>query len=507
MFPKLSLLLAVILLPLTAASQPASPYFDIRAYGAVADEPTVVTDAIQNAVDDAHDAGGGIVYVPPGAFVSGTVRLRDNVTLYVEAGATLNASRNEADYDASSALIYGGDVQNVAIRGNGTIHGRAEHEYREAGGVDSFIAEETEMARRAGVDMRRWYKLPPVYRLVLFEHATGVTIEDVSLVNSPAWTVDLKFCERVYIRGVYITSSLAAGVNADGIDVDGSRDVVITNSIIETGDDAIVLKSNLDGEIRRNTENVTVTNCVLTSTSSALKIGTETFGDIRHIVFSDIVIRNSNRGLGIIMRDGGVVENVIFSNITLETDRKHYNWWGSGDPIWLVIRKRSESSPLGSIRNIVFENIIAHGQGSSRIEGFVPTESHPDGKMIENVRLDNVQLFMEPEDKPDKRADHAFEAHHVAGLTLEDVHVRWNEQETEPGWRSALYLHDLVDLRIDGFSGRQGLVGSDEPVIRIEQVVDARIDNAEALPGSSDLIDVTGSNDVRIGETVDAAGR
>jgi polygalacturonase len=167
-----------------------------------------------------------------------------------------------------------------------------------------------------------------------------VHINNVSIVNSPDWSVRIDNSERIFVQGVYIYSSLTMGVNGDGIDLVSSRDVAISDSVITTGDDSIVLKTiPMNGTIKP-TENVTVTNCILTSSSTALMIGTETFADIRHVVFSNIVIRNANKGFGINVQDGATVSDVVVSNVTMELNRRHWNWWGSAERFKIVLKKR-----------------------------------------------------------------------------------------------------------------------------------------------------------------------
>jgi hypothetical protein len=293
-----------------------------------------------------------------------------------------------------------------------------------------------------------------------------VTIEDVSMIESPFWTCHLLNSNHVTISGAYIYSSLESGVNADGIDINACRNVLISGCYITTGDDAIVVKSW--STQKQACENITVTNCVLSSSSTALKIGTESIGDFRHIIFSNCVIRNSNRGLSIVVRDGGSVSDVVFSNITIECNRRHFNWWGNADPIWILLKNRTAASKTGSISNVLFENITAHGRGTSRIESY-------EGNSIENIRLDNVWFRMSAEDYIDKRADHAFYAKNVKGLELSNVSVTWDEDKTEEKWASALFIENVEDLTIKSFRGRQGLIGSDHPVIHLKNVKHRKI--------------------------------
>jgi len=428
-------------------------------------------------------ANGGTVYFSPGEYTSGTVVLHDNVTLYIEAGAILFASRDMKDYK-NLALIYACDAKNISILGNGKIDGQAERTYEELKQVDGFIYDITENARKSGAEMKMYYKVSPVISLIIFENCSNIRVRDVSVVESTSWTLHFKWCEDVFIDNVYIFSSLEKGVNADGIDIDGTNNVVISNSIIETGDDAIVLKTTKTGMTSKPCENITVTNCILTSTSTALKLGTESHADFRHIIFSNCVIRNTNRGLSIVIRDGATVDNVIFSNITIECNRKAFFWWGNGDPIWVVLLKRTPDSKLGSIRNVTFNNIIAYGQGTSKIEGYF-------SKPLENIKLSNVQLFMEPESRQDKRATHGFMAHDVDNLSMTDCEVHWNEEKTEPLWATAFVFEKIRNLRLDKISGMQA-PGSDNPAIIFSDVQDVIMERCFAPVGTGTFLKVSG---------------
>ena len=480
----------------------AQNIFNVTDYGAPGDTSEIITSIIQEAIDDCTKDGGGTVFFPPGKYLSGTIRLKDNVTLHLSPGAVLYASQNEEDYEVpyniyknddpdTDVLIYAENVSRIAITGQGMIHGQARRTYEDLRGIDSFIKQETENARESEVEMKKYYKIPPVVNMIYFVNCTDVDISDVTLYESSSWTLHVQWCDRVNIDGVYIYSELESGVNADGIDVDGCKNVMISDCRIETADDAIVLKTTNTNNHSESCENITVTNCVLTSTSSALKLGTESFSDFKQITFNNCVIRNTNRGLGIIVRDGATVSDVIFSNITMELDRKHFNWWGNADPIWLVVLKRNENSKVGMIKNVLFENIIAHAQGTSKIEG-INQES------IQNIKLKNVQIFMEPEDKPDKRATHAFEAYNMKGLQLENVEVTWTEKEVEQKWANALNFKNIDQLFIHDFIGSPGVPESDHSMIYMEDVKNGKMSHIEASRKIKTLIEIAGQSNENI---------
>ena len=471
-------------------SQPAAApgnIFDVRRFGATGKRADNATKAIRDAVEACFAAGGGVVYVPPGQYTTGAIELKDNVNLHLEAGAILLLSQDRADFGGRRAMIYADGAKNIAVTGRGALDGLAQYEWAEARGADPEIAAETEIARRAGVDMRRYYRTGMQTYMFIIDNSSDVRLEGITVINSPLWNVRLNDCDRVFIRGVRIYSDLEKGVNSDGIDVVSSSNVLISDSIVETADDAIVLKTiGRNGAAAKPVENVTVTNCVLASSSAALKIGTETEGDIRHVIFSNTVIRNSNKGLGIDVLDGGAVSDVVFSNITIELNRRHWNWWGSAEAFKFALKKRRPESKMGSIRDVVIDNVIAHARGTSTIIG-------PPDRRIRNITISGLQMFMEAENAVDKRATDAMKVEGVDGLKLRNVSVKWAEDKTEPMWASAAAFRNVRGLELDGFEGRQGLRQGPHPALLFENVTAATVRDSRADEGCGAFLAIRGS--------------
>lgn len=437
--------------------------YNILDYGAVSDTTRLSTAAIQAAVDDCASHGGGTVWIPAGNYLSGTVQLRSFVNLHLDAGATLYASRNPKDFrnlaresgaadnDEAEMLISAVRARDVSVSGTGTLHCRAVRTgFRRAAKTgpvtDSITGREIANAIRYGADYRsKFRKVPPCPGAISFTDCTNVHIRDIQVVESSFWSVHLQRCERVVVNGIYITSNRHNGVNSDGLDIDGCSHVMVSDCRIDTGDDALCLKTTRTNGQAQPCRYITVTNCILTSSSAALKIGTESHADFEHITVTNCVVDGANRGLNIIVRDGGCVRNVLFSNLTIRTVRKETFWWGNGDPVWFTIQKRGERPTAGGIENVVLDNIIAHGQSGIRLEGF--------SERMKNIRLCNVQLFMEPEDAVDKRSRNGFLFHGIDGLSLVDCNVSWNREQPEKTWESA-YLFRKIDglslVRVNG---------------------------------------------------------
>ena len=464
-------------------------FFSVRDFGATGLRKDNATKAFRDTIEACIKSGGGTVQVPAGEYTVGTVQLLDNITLHLDAGATLFASQERGDYVPDSrALIFAENAKNIGVTGKGTIDGLARYDYDNVRGADPEIAKVQEIARQAGIEMKRYYRSRDAMNIFLFvlNDCTNVRLRDISIINAPLWTVRLNDCDRVTVRGVYIYSDLEKGVNADGIDICSSKNVVISDCIITTADDSIVLKAiSRNGKKANTVENVTVTNCVLTSSSTPLMIGTETEADIRHIIFSNCVIRNSNKGFGINVQDGAIVSDVIIANLTIETSRRHWNWWGDSEMCKFVLKKRTDSSPIGQIRDISIDNINAKVRGTSTITGY-------EGQRLENIRISNVRLFMDVENAKDKRATHCIRIENVNGLQMRDVSIEWNERETEPAWQSALVLKGVQDFTVDSFAARQGLKEKNFSAIALDNCADGQIRNSSASDGTDTFIQIKG---------------
>jgi hypothetical protein len=485
-------------------------WYNILSFGAVNHKDSSSTKAIQQAIDACHFAGGGTVYFPAGVYTSGQLYLRSNVSFYFEVNATLFASRNPGHYKKRSgeykadnqaalpneqALFYGDSIHHVGFFGKGRIHGQAERKWEPLKEVDMFIEKETENAKRSGIPMERFYAMEPKVRLVYINNASYITFRDMTLEESPDWTLHLGNTDNAVIDGVTILSSLDAGVNADGIDIDGCRNVRISNCTVITGDDAICLKSTVRNGRYYNCEDIVVNNCILTSTSTGLKIGTESHGDFRNIIFSNSVIRNSNRGISIVVRDGATVENILFTNLFIECNRKHFNWWGDGDPIRFILLKRNANSRLGNIKNVTVRNVEARGQGTSLIQGNA-------GQSLQGITLDNVKLTIEAESLPDKRATNMLSVHKVDGLTIRNSKFEWDTSKgTEPKWSSSLRIYQVASFQLQQVHFSNAVNG--KKILTLDQVKMGMLDEVHAWQNSrSDLLEQNATQQVVVGKMI-----
>lgn len=469
--------------------------FNIRNYGATGFKVDNAQAAIQKAIDACAASGGGMVYLPPGEYTSGTIHLRSHVRLYIEGGATLYSAKEKSAFD-KDALLYGEDLVNITLEGRGTVNGEGAYEWRPKGDFhDDFIySNQVEMEKLGKPLIRSFPKTNQFGKLVLLLRCRDVRITGLSFIDSPSWTIHPYGCERLVIDGVYIRSSLKGGVWADGIDPDGCKDLRISNCTIETGDDALVFYSMNWFGPALPCENITVTNCRLSSASSAIKFCDGNMNAIRKVTIDNCVITGSNRGIAFMNFDGGEVSDVVISNLTIECVRHDWFWWGDGEPFHFNVKKRSEvhknwkkedDRPAGSIRNVLIQNVIARGYGSSVCNGH--RENWLDGITMENVKLFIAHDPAAPYDK----ALHALTFKQVKNLKLRNMEVTW-EDPVYDQWESALYFEDVTGLEVDGFVGRPARPSSGAPAVVLSQVEAAQIRRSRALSGTGVFVEVRG---------------
>ncbi len=370
--------------------------YNVLDFGAKGDGITNDAEAIQKAIDTCTSEGGGRVFLPGGlTYNSGSILLKSNVDFHLEMGAVLKASDNlnnyyplanggkivahesglpsflNSEYNGRPfhAFLYGFDQKNVAITGFGTIDANEKIFY----GTDSgYHIEGT------------YYPRIPLMLLEKFEH---LTIQDVTLINCAFWTVHLVGCNDVLIQGIRLLNDLQMA-NSDGIDPDHCTNVRIIGCHIECGDDAIVLKNSGDYNQYGPCENIVISNCTLISTSAAIKFGTEGECSFRNILVENCTISKSNRGISLQIRDGGNVENVVFSNIVIETRRFSHEWWGRAEPICITVQDRKPGVKAGMVRNVRFQNITCKGENGIFIRG-------SEDNYVEDVSFDHIHLTLE----------------------------------------------------------------------------------------------------------------
>ncbi|MBT5875104.1 MAG: hypothetical protein HOH43_16920 [Candidatus Latescibacteria bacterium] len=449
--------------------------FNVCDFGATGQKSDSAQSAIQETIDACCAAGGGMVYFPPGAYTTGTLHLKTHVRIFVEAGATVYSSKNAGDYSVK-ALFYGEDIQNITLEGRGIIDGQAEYDWRLSDHDDRYILDNQRQMEALGKPLMRAFPTEnSIGNLVHLIRCKDVVIRDLSFIDSPSWTIHPYACERLTIEGVYVRTSREAGVWADGIDPDGCKDVRIANCTIETGDDALVFYSSDIYGPALPCENITVTNCRLSSASSALKFCDGIKNCVRNVTIDNCIITDSNRGIAFMEFDGGYVSDIVISNMVINCRRYDWFWWGNGDPLHFLVKQRSEMHPemegadepsAGTIRNVLLKNIIARGAGPCEIAGH--PDSSLDGITMENIKL---TLFDDPE-APFNRGGDALTFKHARNLRLSNIEVVWDNIVTD-GWKSAFCFEDI-----------EGLVGNDLQGVAADEGPPIRFERTESISGN-----------------------
>ena len=317
---------------------------NIKSFGAIGDGVAMETKAMQDAIDSCHDAGGGTVRVPAGDFQIGTIELKSNVTLSLDYGANLLGSTNKADYRTEGldnpreggphCLIYASGATNIAIEGLGVIDGR--------GTPESFPR------LRSGGRNRG---LRP--RLLRMVNCDGLTFSGVTWKRPAFWGLHLIDCKNIHLNAVTIRFR-NNNYNNDGLDLDGCEDVLIENCDIDSGDDAICLKSS-----KNPCRNIVVRGCKVSSNTAPLKFGTSSRGGFIDVKVTNCYFYNSPMGaIKLQLVDGGRLENVDISRIVMDK---------VGCPIFIRLGDRGKTysrsdrdkPPVGTLRNIRISEVVA----------------------------------------------------------------------------------------------------------------------------------------------------
>jgi polygalacturonase len=475
-------------------SEGSSVVFNVRTYGAKGDGKALDSRSINKAIDAAAASGGGTVYFPAGTYRSFSVRLKSNITLYFDQGSTLLAASpkdGDGKYDLPepnawdkyqdfghshfhNSLIWGENLENISVMGPGLIWGKG--------------------LVRSGGSSRTKEQNDAIQNVKTDKAAAPFGYPNPRDAVEPGWgnkTISLKLCRNVIIRDISILEGghfaiLATGVdnltidnlkidtNRDGIDVDACRHVRISNTTVNSPfDDGICLKSSYALGFARATENVTITNSQVSgydvgtflngtykreykryshnSPTGRIKFGTESNGGFKNITISNIVFDYS-RGLALESVDGGLLEDVTITNITM---RDVVN-----PPIFIRLGKRNrgpnETMTEGEIRRVLISNVVAHSVESK----YASIISGIPGNNIEDVRLSNIRIYYKGGGTaeqaaltpPEKETDYpepvmfgempayGFFIRHVKGITMTDVEVSYLNNDA----RVPFFLSDVV---------------------------------------------------------------
>lgn len=422
-----------------------SANLDVTKFRAVGDGITMNTAFIQRAIDECSLSGGGEVRFPAGTFLTGTLYMKDNVTLSLSKNTVLLGSTNLKDYpeqDRIKAVIYAKGVNNISIKGEGEINGNGHAFYQ---GDNA----------------------PNRPTLLLLDKCKKVRVEDVQLGNSAFWSFRLLHCDGVIISKVNIYGH--CNWNNDGFDVE-SRNVTISDCIVNTDDDALCFKNEDPGFM---VENITVTNCIFSSNCNFIKFGTASYGGFRNIAISNCALYKAAEsnlrswekiapgvtqpitgiaGIALEVVDGGFMEQISITNLVMEDVQT---------PVFIRLGARNTGIKPSYLRNILISGITATSQSfiASSITG-VP------GLTVENVVLRDLMFTLKGGGKvedamktvpemekayPENRMfetmlpAYGFYLRHASNITMDNVQLRTHSGQEE---RHAIVAEDVNLLRI-----------------------------------------------------------
>lgn len=484
----------VVLSGFAAAQRTGLPYFNVRDFGAAGDAKKLDSPSINKAIEACALSGGGTVFFPSGTYLSGSIRLKSNVHLYFDAGSVLLGAPQEMNaYDPPepfegkayqdgghtyfhNSLIWGENLENVSITGFGMING---------GGL-------TRKDKEVGAGSIRLGD-----KAIAMKRCHGILIRDVTIFHGGHFAIILTGCYNVAVDDVTIDT------NRDGIDIDCCQSVTVSNCRINSpGDDGLCPKSSFALGQRIITENLTITNCQVSgyeegtlldgtfkpsrSRTGRIKFGTESNGGFRNITVSNCTFREC-RGLALEEVDGGIMENITISNLTMMNVKDY--------PIYITLGRRNrgpDSATLGTLRNIRISNVIATGvdtMSGIHITGL------PD-RAVENIKLEGIWMsYLGGGTSEDARRvppeldkgypepgrigitpGYGLFARHVRGLELSDIHLDFQSPEMRP----ALVCVDVDGLEIDNLKAK---TSTGVAPARFESVKGLVVWNSPALEG------------------------
>ncbi|MBC7887281.1 MAG: hypothetical protein H7Z13_05285 [Ferruginibacter sp.] len=474
--------------------------YNIKDFGAIAATNVINTKAIQSAIDQCNSNGGGEVVVPAGTYYTGTIFLKSNVYLHLMPGAVLQGSYNPADYPEHAilsakkfgtithdgvyvktmkALIFADSAHYTGIKGEGTIKGAGEGQAFQLG------------LNKDGKPKN-----------IFFIGCTNVLLKGITVLNSAQVTISISGCDNVNVDGIYISSLV--NWNCDGMDVD-AKNVTISNCIIDSEDDALCFKSEYLGKF---CENITVTNCVLSSLCNGIKLGTGSRSGFRNITVSNCVVKKSpfngyrhwnmppdivhnpdmqsvNTGIVILGVDGGVVENISFSNIIMtdvlsaffiRVGKRFLNPEGKTSVMRNISISHVRAESRSTIPSVIagLEESPAENISLSDITIYIPISVSADS--LKNFPADVVENNnVYPENRltfGTKLPSSAFYIKHVKGVTLKDISVLYHTSDARP----AIYVEDakgisMQRIRIDNKkfkNNKQMLIQKETEKVEVE---------------------------------------
>ncbi|MFL5808853.1 MAG: glycoside hydrolase family 28 protein [Flavisolibacter sp.] len=479
---------------------------NVKEFGAVGDGKTMNTVFLQKAIDECNASGGGKVIFPEGIYLSGTISLKNNVTVHFDKGSRLLGSTNIEDYrnldpfteglgiDVGWALLVAIDLKNIGIEGEGALDGQG-----------SKLKEE-QIKTDTRPEGQRWGRRPFLVRIV---RCNGVTVKDVTLNYAAAWTSHYFQSRNIAIENVKIVSVGVA--HNDGIGIDGCQDVTVKNCDVVSGDDALVFKTTSSKMANRN---IVVSGMRLKSNQAAIKMGTESMADFEDIKISDCHIYDTrNGGIKLLTVDGAHLRNIEISDITMVNVRTPM-LFRLGSRLSVFRKDQDTKQQTGTLENVTIKNVKAEAAADAQLKpasGILITGVP--GHYITNLRLENIEIKLAGGGK----AEHARQAvpeavdkypevstfgprvpaygiwaRHVKGLQLKNISFVLDSNDVRP----AFVCEDGKDIKLEAWNISE--TSGAEAVIRLENVEEAKIENFNVKGNAQAFVRVEGDASKKI---------
>ncbi len=514
MGPLLAVILASNALPVTAEDASEKLSLSVRNFGATGDGRKLDSPAIDQTIQAAAQAGGGTVFIPAGTYLSGSIHLTNNIHLLLDAGAMILGAPQEMNvYDPTepwegqayqdgghtyfhNSLIWGENLTNVSITGQGIINGgglvREDRLLDDMCGFSDWGKTNTNFRAQAPIGSVRLGN-----KAIALKLCRNVILRDITIVHGGHFAVLATGCDGLTVDNVTMDT------DRDGIDIDCCRNTTVSNCRINSpNDDGLCPKSSFALGTNVITENLTIVNCQVSGFKEGtlvdgtlkpgrgtgrIKFGTEANGGFRNVTVANCTFRGCH-GLALEEVDGGIMENITINNITM-MDVAAY-------PIYITLGSRHRGPNVtapGRLRNILISNVIAtevERMSGIQITG-IPNQP------IEGVRLENIRMVFNgggtkkdaarvpPElgtgyPEPGRigvMPAYGLFARHVQDLELANIRLDFNQDDLRP----AMVCTDVDELEIDNFKAR---TAAGVPAAKFESVNGITVRNSPVLEGS-----------------------
>jgi len=491
-------ILLVSLLWLGTAQSIVAKTYDINNYGAEADGKTLNTIAIQKAVDACTP--GDTVLIPAGRYLTGTIHLKSNITLYLEQESVLIGSTRLTDYESNSStsfqgILYTTGAQRVSIAGRGVIQGNSQA-FSDLGKtlqyLDTALFKHTRQQGnyRNGLNHTIALSANHPQSMISFSNCKSVTVSNINLLNAAGTALNFEGCEGVAVKDVTIQNPLQI-FEALGVAIAGCKQVSFKGCDIRSGGDAISISGLKGGPNQPLTQsqNISIASCALQSSSTAINISALNQASVSGVQVSHVNIMPSGRGIGLLLRSAGSLENMTFNDMYIETKLGQGNWEVNGEPIHLSAVAGADSVKLGTISNIAFNNVFCIGENQILLYGSAQS-------MLRNVQFNdvvfqvknsaynpvmggNIVLWGNADGKARLFASNipAIMANCITGLSLNNVKVSWMDDAMPSYFTSAIRVSTFKDFKLNRYSVKAAPLSRN---IHAVELIDGRLATVDA---------------------------